>query len=220
MPSIYENGVIKEFDYPAPNEIPWWVSYLPFVLLFGVFIALWFFMMNQATGRGSKINAFGRAKAKMGADEKKKVYFRDVAGADEEKEELEEVVEFLKDPAKFSRLGARIPHGVLLVGPPSTGKTCWQKAVAGEAGVPFFSISGSDFGKCTSVRRFESARPFEKREEIPLRHLHREIDAVGRHRARSGRGHDEREQTLQPAPRRVDGFAPMTRNCHGCDQPP
>ena len=150
-----ESGIITDYDMPAPVDIPWWVSLLPYLIMIGLFIALWIFMMNQANGRGGKIGSFGKSHAKTYDADKKRVTFADVAGADEEKEELVEIVQFLKDPAHFSRLGAKIPHGVLLVGPPGTGKTLLAKAVAGEAGVPFFSISGSDSLRCTSV----SARP-------------------------------------------------------------
>ncbi len=206
----YEAGIITSYDYPAPVTLPWWVSFLPYVIIFIVFIALWWFMMNQATGgKGSKINSFGRAKAKLGSSEKKKVYFTDVAGADEEKAELEEIVEFLRDPVKFTKLGAKIPHGVLLVGPPGTGKTLLAKAVAGEAGVPFFSISGSDFVEmyvgvgASRVRDlFETAR----KSHASIVFID-EIDAVGRHRgAGLGGGHDEREQTLNQLLVEMDGF--------------
>ena len=140
-----DSGVISEFTYEEPTQIPWWVSFLPYVVIIVLFIVLWMYVMNQAVGgKGGKMNSFGRAHAKLGSNEKSKVTFADVAGADEEKEELEEVVEFLKNPGKYSELGARIPRGVLLVGPPGTGKTLLAKAVAGEANVPFYSISGSD----------------------------------------------------------------------------
>ncbi|MBR2000496.1 MAG: AAA family ATPase, partial [Lentisphaeria bacterium] len=186
------------------------VSLLPYVLILAVFIGLWFYAMNQATGgKGGRINSFGKAKAKLGADEKKKVFFSDVAGADEEKEELTEVVDFLKNPGKFQDLGARIPRGVLLVGPPGTGKTLLAKAVAGEAGVPFYSISGSDFVEmyvgvgASRVRDlFENAK-----KNAPSIIFIDEIDAVGRHRgAGLGGGHDEREQTLNQLLVEMDGF--------------
>ena len=119
-----EKGIIKEFNYEEPTEIPWWVSFLPYVVVIVLFIVLWMYVMNQASGgKGTKINSFGRARAKLGSNEKSKVTFNDVAGADEEKEELKEVVEFLKNPGRYSELGAKIPRGVLLVGPPGTGKT-------------------------------------------------------------------------------------------------
>ena len=143
----YMNSVnIVKYDIEPETVLPWWVGFLPYVIIIIVVIVLYVLMMRAATGGGAgKINSFGKARVKTPQNDKNKVLFRDVAGADEEKEELEEVVEFLKDPAKFSKLGAKIPHGVLLVGPPGTGKTLLAKAVAGEAGVPFFSISGSDF---------------------------------------------------------------------------
>ncbi|HCG35861.1 MAG TPA: hypothetical protein DER23_05895 [Clostridiales bacterium] len=201
---------IESYNYVVPQATPWWLSFLPYVIIIVVFIVLWMYMMNQATGgKGSKINAFGRAKARLGSDEKKKVYFKDVAGADEEKEELREVVEFLKNPAKYLELGAKIPRGVLLVGPPGTGKTLLAKAVAGEAGVPFYSISGSDFVEmyvgvgASRVRDlFETAK-----KNSPSIVFIDEIDAVGRHRgAGLGGGHDEREQTLNQLLVEMDGF--------------
>ncbi len=203
-------GNLETYHYEPIASTPWWLSILPYVAIIVVFIGLWFFAMNQATGgKGGRINSFGKAKAKMGADEKKKVFFPDVAGADEEKEELTEVVDFLKNPAKFQDLGARIPHGVLLVGPPGTGKTLLAKAVAGEAGVPFYSISGSDFVEmyvgvgASRVRDlFENAK-----KNAPSIIFIDEIDAVGRHRgAGLGGGHDEREQTLNQLLVEMDGF--------------
>ncbi len=204
-----ENPIIKNFEYEPVATLPWWVSILPYILIMAVGIIFWIVMMNQAGGRGGKINSFGRARTKLGADEKNKVYFPDVAGADEEKEELEEIVEFLKNPQKFTELGARIPKGVLLVGPPGTGKTLLAKAVAGEAGVPFFSISGSDFVEmyvgvgASRVRDlFETAK-----KASPSIIFIDEIDAVGRHRgAGLGGGHDEREQTLNQLLVEMDGF--------------
>ncbi|MBR3838022.1 MAG: ATP-dependent zinc metalloprotease FtsH [Clostridia bacterium] len=203
-------GNLEKFHYEPVTNYPWWVSLLPYVLILAVFIGLWFYAMNQATGgKGGRINSFGKAKAKLGADEKKKVFFSDVAGADEEKEELTEVVDFLKNPGKFQDLGARIPRGVLLVGPPGTGKTLLAKAVAGEAGVPFYSISGSDFVEmyvgvgASRVRDlFENAK-----KNAPSIIFIDEIDAVGRHRgAGLGGGHDEREQTLNQLLVEMDGF--------------
>ena len=131
-----EAGIIDDYDFPPPTELPWWVSFLPYLIVIGLFIISWIFMMNQASGGGGRMGNFGRSRARLVSSDKKKVLFRDVAGAEEEKEELREIVEFLRDPAHFTKLGARIPHGVLLVGPPGTGKTLLAKAVAGEAGVP------------------------------------------------------------------------------------
>ena len=201
-----KDGVLENTEVPAPEEISWWVSLLPTILMFlimGIFI--FSFMRSQTGGHG--IGNFGKSKAKSALDSK--VTFEQVAGADEEKKELEEVVEFLKDPKKFIELGARIPKGVLLVGPPGTGKTLLAKAVAGEAGVPFFSISGSDFVEmfvgvgASRVRDlFEQAR-----KNLPAIIFIDEIDAVGRQRgAGLGGGHDEREQTLNQLLVEMDGF--------------
>ncbi|MBQ4066677.1 MAG: ATP-dependent zinc metalloprotease FtsH, partial [Clostridia bacterium] len=201
---------IEEYDRIPAKVMPWWVGFLPYVIIAVVFMLLWWYMMSQATGgRGSKINSFGKAKVKVPSADKNKVLFRDVAGADEEKAELEEIVEFLKDPQKFAKLGAKIPHGVLLMGPPGTGKTLLAKAVAGEAGVPFFSISGSDFVEmyvgvgASRVRDlFETAR----RHPASIVFID-EIDAVGRQRGTGlGGGHDEREQTLNQLLVEMDGF--------------
>ncbi len=201
-----------EDNYVPGTQNSWFLNMLPTLLVIGVTLALWFFMMrkmNQAVGDNSKTMTFGRARTKQAADEKRKTTFADVAGADEEKEELQEIVEFLKSPAKFNELGARIPKGVLLVGPPGTGKTLLARAVAGEAGVPFFSISGSDFVEmfvgvgASRVRDlFEQAK-----KNSPSIIFIDEIDAVGRHRgAGLGGGHDEREQTLNQLLVEMDGF--------------
>ncbi|MBE6688023.1 MAG: ATP-dependent zinc metalloprotease FtsH [Ruminococcaceae bacterium] len=206
----YKTGNLQYYNYEEPQVVAWWVSYLPFIILAVIFIALWFFVMNQATGKGGgKIASFSRARTKMGSDEKKKVLFSDVAGADEEKEELTEIVDFLRAPKKYTAMGARIPRGVLLIGPPGTGKTLLAKAVAGEAGVPFYSISGSDFVEmyvgvgASRVRDlFETAK-----KTSPSIIFIDEIDAVGRHRgAGLGGGHDEREQTLNQLLVEMDGF--------------
>ncbi len=205
----HEKGIIEQYDYPEPVEIPWWVSLLPYMIIIVLFIVLWVYVMNQATGKGGKMNSFSKARAKLGSDEKKKVLFSDVAGADEEKEELKEVVEFLKDPSHFTKLGARIPHGVLLVGPPGTGKTLLAKAVAGEAGVPFYSISGSDFVEMyvgVGASRVRDLFDTAKKHPASIIFID-EIDAVGRHRgAGLGGGHDEREQTLNQLLVEMDGF--------------
>ncbi len=203
------DGTIQEYEYEAPTTLPWWVSFVPYIIIMVVMIGVWIYFTNQMTGKGGKINAFGKAKIKFGADEKKRVFFTDVAGADEEKEELREVVEYLKDPGKYTRLGARIPRGVLLVGPPGTGKTLLAKAVAGEAGVPFYSISGSDFVEMyVGVGASRVRDLFDTARKNPASIVFiDEIDAVGRHRgAGLGGGHDEREQTLNQLLVEMDGF--------------
>ena len=203
-------GIIESYNISEPQIVPWWVGMLPYIILAVLFIVFWIFVMNQtAGGKGGKVGGFGKARAKLGSDEKKKVYFKDVAGADEEKAELQEVVEFLKDPSKFSKLGAHIPHGVLLVGPPGTGKTLLAKAVAGEAGVPFYSISGSDFVEMyvgVGASRVRDLFDTAKKNPASIVFID-EIDAVGRHRgAGLGGGHDEREQTLNQLLVEMDGF--------------
>ncbi|MBC8584923.1 ATP-dependent zinc metalloprotease FtsH [Youxingia wuxianensis] len=201
------------YNYIRPKETPWWVSMLPTLLLLGALVFFYYMMMKQARGGGAGgVMSFGKAKPRM-PEEGGKVTFQDVAGADEEKEELVEIVEFLKNPAKFNKLGARIPKGVLLMGPPGTGKTLLAKAVAGEAGVPFFSISGSDFVEmfvgvgASRVRDlFEQAK-----KNAPSIIFIDEIDAVGRQRgAGLGGGHDEREQTLNQLLVEMDGFGTNT----------
>ncbi|MEE0969977.1 MAG: ATP-dependent zinc metalloprotease FtsH, partial [Clostridia bacterium] len=204
------NGILTEYDYEPVTEMPWWVSLLPTVVIIILLVFFWMFFMNQAVGKGGgKINSFGRARIKMMSSDKKKVLFSDVAGADEEKEELREVVEFLRDPQKYTKLGAKIPHGVLLVGPPGTGKTLLAKAVAGEANVPFFSISGSDFVEMyVGVGASRVRDLFDQARKAPASIVFiDEIDAVGRHRgAGLGGGHDEREQTLNQLLVEMDGF--------------
>lgn len=196
---------------PLPYTPPWWLTILPSLLLMVVFVVIWIGFMRQSgsgSGPGGMMN-FGKSKAKASSDGKTDKKFEDVAGADEEKAELAEIVDFLKTPDKFRRLGARIPKGVLLVGPPGTGKTLLAKAVAGEAGVPFFSISGSDFVEmfvgvgASRVRDlFDTAK-----KQSPCIIFIDEIDAVGRHRgAGVGGGHDEREQTLNQLLVEMDGF--------------
>ena len=203
------NTNLKSFDVEPQTVTPWWVSLLPYALIIIVVIILWVVMMRSAGGPGSKLNSFGKARAKTGADQKDRITFEDVAGSNEEKQELEEIVEFLKDPTKFTRLGAKIPHGVLLVGPPGTGKTLLAKAVAGEAGVPFYSLSGSDFVEMyVGVGASRVRDLFETARKTPASIIFiDEIDAVGRHRgAGLGGGHDEREQTLNQLLVEMDGF--------------
>ncbi|MCI8649243.1 MAG: ATP-dependent zinc metalloprotease FtsH [Anaerotruncus sp.] len=201
------------YDYIRPRETPWWLGMIPSLLLIGVLIFFYVTMMRQARGGGAGgVMSFGKAKPRSPEDGPK-VTFADVAGADEEKAELVEIVEFLKAPSKFNALGARIPKGVLLMGPPGTGKTLLAKAVAGEAGVPFFSISGSDFVEmfvgvgASRVRDlFEQAK-----KHAPAIIFIDEIDAVGRQRgAGLGGGHDEREQTLNQLLVEMDGFGTNT----------
>ena len=201
----------KKIDIKAelPPQPPWWTTLLSSLLPMLLLIGVWFFIMQQTQGGGSKVMSFGKSRAKLHNEEKIKVTFDDVAGAEEAKEELEEVVEFLKHPKKFNDLGARIPKGVLLFGPPGTGKTLLARAVAGEAGVPFYSISGSDFVEmfvgvgASRVRDlFEQAK-----KSAPCIVFIDEIDAVGRQRgAGLGGGHDEREQTLNQLLVEMDGF--------------
>ena len=205
------NGSRLEFyDYKAAAETPWYLLYLPYIITAMIIIGLVIFMMRQANGAGAgRMNSFSKSKAKVSLNEKDAVKFADVAGADEEKAELEEVVEFLKAPEKFVKLGARIPRGVLLVGPPGTGKTLLAKAVAGEAGVPFFSISGSDFVEMyVGVGASRVRDLFDNARKTPASIIFiDEIDAVGRHRgAGLGGGHDEREQTLNQLLVEMDGF--------------
>ena len=203
-------GVITRYEPQPATEIPVWVSFLPTIIVIVLLIVFWIASANAMNGKGGgKFNSFGKAKVKTPPANASKVLFSDVAGADEEKEELVEVVEFLKDPAKFTKLGARIPHGVLLVGPPGTGKTLLAKAVAGEAGVPFFSISGSDFVEMyVGVGASRVRDLFETARKAPAAIIFiDEIDAVGRHRgAGLGGGHDEREQTLNQLLVEMDGF--------------
>ncbi len=199
-----------KFDLIPANDNSFWLELIPTGVLVLALVAFWFFVMRRMGGGvGGREMQFGKAKFKNQADEKKKTTFADVAGADEEKEELEEIVEFLKNPQKYNTLGARIPKGVLLVGPPGTGKTLLAKAVAGEAGVPFFSISGSDFVEmfvgvgASRVRDlFDTAK-----KNSPCIVFIDEIDAVGRQRGTGlGGGHDEREQTLNQLLVEMDGF--------------
>ncbi len=204
------NLPLTKLDLQPPSNNTAWLSYLPMILLIVAMVVIWIFSFRSLNGKNSKFNSFGRAKPKTAAqNDRDKVLFRDVAGADEEKEELVEIVEFLKDPQKFTKLGARIPHGVLLVGPPGTGKTLLAKAVAGEAGVPFYSISGSDFVEMyVGVGASRVRDLFDNARRSPAAIIFiDEIDAVGRHRgAGLGGGHDEREQTLNQLLVEMDGF--------------
>ena len=210
--SQYEAGTLTSYDYLAASETPWWMMFVPYLLIALLFLGLWFFMMNRASegsGGDKNVMRFAKARTTTSADAGNTVTFDDVAGADEEKAELQEVVDFLKNPEKYTRLGARIPKGILLVGPPGTGKTLIAKAVAGEAGVHFLSISGSDFVElyvgvgASRVRDlFEQAK-----KQAPAIIFIDEIDAVGRQRgAGLGGGHDEREQTLNQLLVEMDGF--------------
>ena len=204
-----EDGTLQNYDLTPKAETPIWVSILPYIFLGGILIFFFFYMTNQMNGGGKGAMNFGRARLKNGNTSKKKVTFDDVAGADEEKEEMSEIVEFLKNPKKFLDLGARIPRGVLLVGAPGTGKTYLAKAVAGEAGVPFFSISGSDFVELyVGVGASRVRDTFEQaKKSSPCIIFIDEIDAVGRQRgAGLGGGHDEREQTLNQLLVEMDGF--------------
>ena len=205
-----ENGV--KFNYERPKDNSWIVSWLPIILLI-VMMAIMFIStrrsLNSMDGGPGKIMGFGKAKIKK-ADDGRKTTFNDVAGADEEKEELREVVEFLKDPRRFTELGARVPKGVLLVGPPGTGKTLLARAVAGEAGVPFFSMSGSDFVEMYVGVGASRVRDLfdQAKKNAPCIIFIDEIDAVGRQRgAGLGGGHDEREQTLNQLLVEMDGFS-------------
>lgn len=210
-----ESGVLKGYDYPPGMESSWWYNLIPYVVAAAVLCLFWYLMMRQrgaASGGGSSPSAarFSHARTRTLSDQGKKVTFDDVAGADEEKEELREIVEFLRDPQKFTALGARIPKGVLLVGPPGTGKTLIAKAVAGEAGVHFLSISGSDFVELyVGVGAGRVRDLFDQaKKDAPAIVFIDEIDAVGRQRgAGLGGGHDEREQTLNQLLVEMDGFA-------------
>jgi cell division protease FtsH len=207
MPQI-QAGTLQ-VDNKVPQGNPWWAQLLPTFFMILLFVVLWFFFMQQSQGGGSRVMSFGKSKARLHTDEKKKITFNDVAGAKEEKEELSEIVEFLKNPRKFIELGARIPKGILLVGPPGTGKTYLARAVAGEAGVPFFSISGSDFVEMFVGVGASRVRDLfdQAKKNSPCIVFIDEIDAVGRHRgAGLGGGHDEREQTLNQLLVEMDGF--------------
>ena len=200
-------GIIQDYDYPAGWAEPWWFVYVPYLVIllgFGILMYTMYLRQNTGGGGGGGPSRFGHARTRTLADQGKKVTFNDVAGADEEKEELEEIVEFLRDPQKFTALGARIPKGVLLVGPPGTGKTLIAKAVAGEAGVHFLSISGSDFVELYVGVGASRVRDLfdQAKKDAPAIVFIDEIDAVGRQRG----GHDEREQTLNQLLVEMDGF--------------
>ena len=199
-----------ELEYRAPVVVPWWYDFLPYLIMLIIMAVIWFVMIRSQAGGGGKVMNFGKSRARMQDPSKNKITFADVAGADEEKEELQEMVDFLKNPRNYTELGARIPKGVLLVGPPGTGKTLLAKAVAGEAGVPFFSISGSDFVEMfVGVGASRVRDLFDQAKKVaPAIVFIDEIDAVGRHRgAGLGGGHDEREQTLNQLLVEMDGFA-------------
>jgi len=218
VPSNEFNELVQDYierdrlnvKYEIKTAASAWFSILPSIVLIVIFIVFFFVLTQQSQGGGSRVMSFGKSRAKLHTDDKKKITFAEVAGADEEKEELGEIVDFLKQPRRFIELGARIPKGILLVGPPGTGKTYLARAVAGEAGVPFFSISGSDFVEmfvgvgASRVRDlFEQAK-----KNSPCIIFIDEIDAVGRHRgAGLGGGHDEREQTLNQLLVEMDGFS-------------
>lgn len=210
----YKDGILEHYDYPKVSETPWWVMFLPYIIIALLFLGVWLYMMNKAAGAagGGDKNAmkFAKARTTVGPPEKDKVTFNDVAGADEEKAELQEVVDFLKNPDKYTKLGAKIPKGILLVGPPGTGKTLIAKAVAGEAGVQFLSISGSDFVELYVGVGASRVRDLfdQAKKQAPAIIFIDEIDAVGRQRgAGLGGGHDEREQTLNQLLVEMDGFA-------------
>ena len=209
------SGILEGYDFPPGVESAWWYNLLPYLVVIVVLGVFWYVLYRQrsaASGGGGTPGAsrFGHARTRTLSDQGKKVTFADVAGADEEKEELQEIVEFLRDPQKFTSLGARIPKGVLLVGPPGTGKTLIAKAVAGEAGVHFLSISGSDFVELYVGVGASRVRDLfdQAKKESPSIVFIDEIDAVGRQRgAGLGGGHDEREQTLNQLLVEMDGFA-------------
>ena len=205
----HEKGILEKYDYNEGFVVPWWASIIPYLILMGGAMVLWYVMMNRMGGGAGGVARFSKARTRLGSDEKNKKTFADVAGCDEEKEELAEIVEFLKDPKAYTAMGARIPKGVLLVGPPGTGKTLLAKAVAGEAGVQFLSISGSDFVELyVGVGAGRVRDLFEQaKKAAPAIIFIDEIDAVGRQRGSGlGGGHDEREQTLNQLLVEMDGF--------------
>ncbi|MBT9176880.1 MAG: ATP-dependent zinc metalloprotease FtsH [Firmicutes bacterium] len=198
-----------QYSFRPPAAPPWWTTLLSYGLMFAAFAAIWYFFMQQSQSGGNKVMSFGKSRAKPHSDARKRITFADVAGYEEVKEELDEIVQFLKNPKKFSEIGARIPKGVLLYGPPGTGKTWLARAVAGEAGVPFSSISGSEFVEMfVGVGASRVRDTFEQaKKSAPSIVFIDEIDAVGRQRgAGLGGGHDEREQTLNQLLVEMDGF--------------
>lgn len=206
---LIQKGV--KISASTPPMTPWWIALLPNIITLVIFVGIWLFILNQMQGGNNRAMSFGKSRARLHTEDKIKVTFDDVAGLDEAKQELVEIVDFLKNPRKFTELGAKVPKGVLLMGPPGTGKTLLARAVAGEAGVPFFSISGSDFVEmfvgvgASRVRdMFDTAK-----KNAPCIVFIDELDAVGRHRgAGLGGGHDEREQTLNQLLVEMDGFEP------------
>ena len=205
-----DKGILKEYDYPPQWQAPWWASFLPYLIVMVLFVVVWSVAMNKMQGGAGGVARFSKARTKLGSDEKKKVTFEDVAGCDEEKEELAEIVHFLKNPKQYTEMGARIPKGVLLVGPPGTGKTLLAKAVAGEADVQFLSISGSDFVELyVGVGAGRVRDLFEQAKKVaPAIIFIDEIDAVGRARSKNPAmgGNDERENTLNALLTEMDGF--------------
>ena len=213
MQSLFDeqtaSGVLTDYDFVAQRRYTPYDLIIPLLLAGGVLLLLWSFLMGRMNGGGNPMAQFGKARTVLGVPDNKKVTFDDVAGADEEKQELEEVVDFLRDPAKYTAMGARIPHGLLLVGPPGTGKTLLARATAGEAGVQFLSISGSDFVEMyVGVGASRVRDLFEQAKKLaPAIIFIDEIDAVGRKRGSGmGGGHDEREQTLNQLLVEMDGF--------------
>ena len=209
----YEDGILESYDYPAVSGTPWWIMFIPYVIIALLVLGVWLFMVNRMSGGtpgGDRTTMkFAKARTTVGISENDRVTFDDVAGADEEKAELQEVVDFLQNPEKYTRLGAKIPKGILLVGPPGTGKTLIAKAVAGEAGVQFLSISGSDFVELYVGVGASRVRDLfdQAKKTAPAIVFIDEIDAVGRQRgAGLGGGHDEREQTLNQLLVEMDGF--------------
>ena len=210
LDEVSVNDLPFTVEYRAPVVTPWYVEFLPFILMLVITFGLWYFVMARQGGGNSKVMNFGKSRARVQEPGKNKVTFADVAGCKEEKEELQEMVDFLKNPKAYTEMGARIPKGVLLVGPPGTGKTLLAKAVAGEANAPFFSISGSDFVEMFVGVGASRVRDLfdQAKKSAPSIVFIDEIDAVGRHRgAGLGGGHDEREQTLNQLLVEMDGFS-------------